>query len=113
MIDTFYRAYLECAAWADAPEGQTQLDFTKAAIEEAKTDCVAFVDKFRILIEHDPEQAGHDFWLSRNGHGTGFWDREEIWGEKVAQYLNEASKAFGQKHIEVVGRGGSRRLAFF
>mgnify|MGYP000679953472 FL=1 len=20
-------------------------------------------------------QAGHDFWLTRNGHGTGFWDR--------------------------------------
>jgi hypothetical protein len=21
------------------------------------------------------EQAGGDFWLTRNGHGTGFWDR--------------------------------------
>ena len=21
------------------------------------------------------EQAGHDFWLTRNGHGAGFWDR--------------------------------------
>ena len=20
--------------------------------------------------------AGHDFWLTRNGHGCGFWDRD-------------------------------------
>ena len=23
----------------------------------------------------DAGQAGHDFWLTRNGHGAGFWDR--------------------------------------
>ena len=22
-----------------------------------------------------PEQIGHDLWLTRNGHGSGFWDR--------------------------------------
>lgn len=25
--------------------------------------------------ELSDEQAGHDFWLSRNGHGSGFFDR--------------------------------------
>lgn len=25
--------------------------------------------------EYTPERAGHDFWLTRNGHGAGFWDR--------------------------------------
>jgi hypothetical protein len=24
---------------------------------------------------YDAEKAGHDFWLTRNGHGAGFWDR--------------------------------------
>lgn len=24
---------------------------------------------------YTPTQAGHDFWLTRNGHGAGFWDR--------------------------------------
>lgn len=23
----------------------------------------------------DDERAGHDFWLTRAGHGAGFWDR--------------------------------------
>ena len=24
------------------------------------------------------EQAGRDFWFTRQGHGAGFWDREEL-----------------------------------
>lgn len=27
------------------------------------------------LGRYDATQAGHDFWLTRNGHGAGFWDR--------------------------------------
>lgn len=25
---------------------------------------------------YDEHQAGIDFWLTRNGHGAGFWDRD-------------------------------------
>lgn len=25
---------------------------------------------------YDEQRAGNDFWYSRNGHGTGFWDRD-------------------------------------
>jgi hypothetical protein len=25
----------------------------------------------------DWSQAGHDLWLTRNGHGVGFWDRDD------------------------------------
>ena len=25
--------------------------------------------------QYTPTRAGNDFWYSRNGHGTGFWDR--------------------------------------
>jgi hypothetical protein len=38
------------------------------------------------------EMAGHDFWLTRNGHGAGFWDNN--WEEEVGQRLTEASEAF-------------------
>lgn len=40
-------------------------------------------------------QAGHDFWLTRNGHGTGFWDRPEIYGEENARILSIMSHCFG------------------
>jgi hypothetical protein len=37
-------------------------------------DCQAFWRDNWQDIEDDPSRAGHDFWLTRNGHGAGFWD---------------------------------------
>lgn len=39
-------------------------------------------------------QAGHDFWLTRNGHGAGFWDGD--WPEPHASALDEVAKGFGE-----------------
>ena len=41
------------------------------------------------------ERAGHDFWLTRNGHGVGFWDRDEL-DEATQTRLTDASEAFGE-----------------
>lgn len=38
------------------------------------------------------ECAGHDFWLTRNGHGAGYWDRGL--GE-LGDKLTAAAKTFG------------------
>jgi hypothetical protein len=43
--------------------------------------------------------AGHAFWLTRNGHGAGFWDGD--WPEPHASALDEASKAFGSFDLYV------------
>jgi hypothetical protein len=37
--------------------------------------------------------GGHDFWLTRNGHGCGFWDGD--WDEPDATTLTDASNAMG------------------
>jgi hypothetical protein len=44
------------------------------------------------------QQAGHDFWLTRCGHGCGFWDRGL--GE-VGDRLTEASQKCGERHLWV------------
>jgi hypothetical protein len=47
----------------------------------------------RGYCEDSPEhRAGHDFWLTRQGHGTGFWDRGlgDLGGR-----LTEDAKSFG------------------
>lgn len=44
-------------------------------------------------------QGGHDFWLTRNGHGCGFWDGD--WTEPAATKLTDASKAFGEMYLYV------------
>ncbi len=43
------------------------------------------------------ESAGLDFWLTRNGHGSGFWDpdRKRHYGEANAEAMNAYSEAAG------------------
>lgn len=44
--------------------------------EKMRKDCEAFMDaNADDLASLTSEQAGVDFWLTRNGHGAGFWDR--------------------------------------
>jgi hypothetical protein len=44
------------------------------------------------ILRNDPLQAGHDFILSRNGHGSGFWDRGT---GNVGDELHKWAKTFG------------------
>jgi hypothetical protein len=41
-------------------------------------------------------QVGHDFWLTRNGHGAGFWDRfSGGQGATYGRLLTQAAEAYG------------------
>jgi hypothetical protein len=51
------------------------------------------------LTARDSGQGGHDFWLTRNGHGAGFWDGD--WPEEVGKRLTEASKKYGEVYLYV------------
>jgi hypothetical protein len=45
------------------------------------------------------ESAGHNFWLTRNGHGTGFWDEDldsDAGGKKLGDALTALCKKFGE-----------------
>jgi hypothetical protein len=46
----------------------------------------------------DPEQVGHDFILSRNGEGAGFWDRNL---GAVGDDLHATAQLFGERHAYV------------
>jgi hypothetical protein len=68
-------------------------DLTPAALEEITVDVTDFVRaNWADLQGLDPEQTGHDFLLTRNGHGVGFWDRDL--GE-LGERLTEASRPYG------------------
>jgi hypothetical protein len=128
-IDTFTRAYIECAMWSsidnsDPEMGGEPLDVnfsstdlapeSRAAIE---VDCADFYKHHEstwgsMWVEPywTDEQAGHDFWLTRNGHGTGFWDRyygeEPIGARQAGKILTDAAKAYGSVNL-YVGDDGS------
>ena len=42
------------------------------------------------------EYAGHDFWLTKNGHGAGFWDRGI--GE-TGRALTDAAHVYGSTDL--------------
>src|SRR5271157_6148558 len=80
--------YMETALWSSTDDDDTPLDknystddIAKKAKEGMLKDCQSFYDQNRALLE-DPgapwpaDQAGHEFWLTRNGHGSGFWDSD-------------------------------------
>lgn len=80
--DAFFAAYKTCALWSstdeeDEPLNDLRLELSDEAIESMSEDARDFydtnVDDWRNHM--DDEQAGHDFWLTRNHHGAGFWDR--------------------------------------
>lgn len=84
-------------------------DKSRASITE---DCTAFVnscaadltladrrEQFRDR-EYGPEQAGHDFALTRNHHGAGFWDRGL---SDVGDRLTAAAHPYGESNAWCTG----------
>ena len=104
-----FDAYVECALWSSTDNsdesGGEPLDKNYGAedvaaetLEDMSTDLADFVaginhrDGTAYLALQGPEQLGHDFWLTRNGHGAGFWDRGL--GD-LGERLSEEAKVYG------------------
>jgi hypothetical protein len=110
--DAFTRGYLECAEWTDEPQWEGDgmpEDNDDAPIPEgwsaefltrAKLDCIEFqLDNAMLLAAayargYSEERAGHDFWLTRNHHGAGYWDREELEAGGLGRELTAAANLF-------------------
>jgi len=110
-FESFVRAYIVAALWSSTdestPEGGEPMDSNYDADDIAPEDmqiireeCRAFYYAHRAEIaERDAVSAGHDFWLTRNWHGAGFWDGD--WPEPAASKLDAASKAAGERTLYI------------
>jgi hypothetical protein len=106
-MSKFLEAFLVCALWSstdgDKPLDDTHTirDFAPETLAKLTADCARFQTENAALLAASglsDEQAGHDFWLTRCGHGAGFWDRGL--GE-VGERLTEAAKVFGNVDLYV------------
>ena len=104
-------AYARAALWSSVDDNGHPMDdqpgeLTVAAVRRFTKDCRAFVeacDNAGLDLQGlDASQIGHDFWLTRNHHGTGFWDRGL--GE-IGQQLTELANKAGECHLFVSSRG--------
>lgn len=88
-FDSFFEAYLTAALWSTTDDNGEPLD-TNHTIADIDPDCasilkahaLSFWSRMWYYLDHEEPkftsdvvtQAGHDFWLTQNGHGAGFWD---------------------------------------
>ena len=107
----FVHAYLEAVDFTETGDTEqppigSELtdDFERASI----IDCLAFYQRIKVYLPYeearqsDPlttpaAQAGHDFWLTRNGHGAGFWDGD--W-QKYGEMFTKIAQSFGEVTAE-------------
>lgn len=102
-------AYAECLLWAglawddmtendDNPEPldatYSTEDIDPTAWDSITRDCRDFAEANAAdLADIDAGQAGHDLYLTRNGHGTGFWDRGN---GAIGDRLADAARVYGE-----------------
>lgn len=93
-MDTFTKSYVECLQWV---QEDNDLSLSSADMDDIERDCRRFQKRAaKYLKDLDALQCGHDFYLTRNGHGSGFWDRG--YDEKIAVMLCKISKEFGESY---------------
>ena len=114
-LQEFTNAYIEAAMFFSHDErddtGGERLDHNYSpediapeSLSKLEEDCLVFFSAYSELFNCDnakegdyygaDARAGHDFWLTRSGHGCGFWDGD--WKEPAATILADAAKRFGE-----------------
>ena len=113
-LDSFTRQYIETAFWSTNDESTEQggepleanysaSDLAPETLAAMIADCAKFQEQNAAIMDmdgcQDAETCGHDFWLTRNGHGAGFWDGDYL--EAVGDALTAAAKGFGECNLYV------------
>lgn len=111
-IEEALRQYAETALWSSAnPDKDEEFldnnydvkDIATSTMESFRSDVKKFYEENISAINKsglDDGQIGHDFWLTKNHHGAGFFDRSL--DDDVEKQLMDASHKFGE-NLLVVG----------
>ncbi len=135
-LDRFIAAYIETALWSsiegadDTPMDAhyAASDIAESSRESIRLDCAQFVRENAEVLDYCDStgdlplrgdearergftdayaMAGHDFWLTRNRHGAGFWDGD--WNglpplatcDQAGDVLTAAAHKFGECDLYV------------
>jgi len=103
---------LVCALWSSIDDNNEPMDanygvddIDSETVKELTHQLSEFIDNSEEIIERvgmSAEQFGHDFWLTRNGRGAGFWDRG--YGSDGTA-LTEKVKFYGSMDLYVTDGG--------
>lgn len=104
----FIISYLEAALWSECDDDGCAIDnnygigdINPKSKRAAIRDCIIFVEANATDLQATGAKWGRhgfDYWLTRNGHGAGFWDRG--YGKR-GERLTAAAKADGSRCVIV------------
>lgn len=119
QVEEFCKSYFEAMFWASYDYSETDEtgnpkhtmgenygieNFAQETFDKHVEVCREFLEAnladFLIAktLNYTLDQGGHDLWLTRCGHGAGFWDRGL---GTVGDRLTKASKVYGDCHVYV------------
>lgn len=110
-LDEFTQGYVEAVMWIDGADES----FDKISVKDLREmvkDCKDFqhecaADLRLYAAQRSMHSAGVDFWLTRNHHGAGFWDRGM--GD-LGERLSKAARFYGSQGLD---KGDDGRLYLY
>lgn len=110
MMNSVLRAYLQTALWASTDDRGVSLDsrfgvydLSEAFVRESREQLRSFLLEVASagidVGDNDLESIAHDFWLTRNRHGAGFWDG--AYSEPSGRALTRMAHAYGSVDIVI------------
>ena len=112
MPECFVREYINAMLFTDIPEHLVGEEIswsqrlTKASLAVIERECRLFCAAAGALIGDNPQRAAHDFWLTRNGHGMGFWDGDRTDDaslpcfDDAGEQLTSLAEEFGEVSVQ-------------
>jgi hypothetical protein len=116
-FEDFFEHYLICALWASSDTDAigryfnfddlfTTKDFEEESLKYLRSTAYKFYRDNKHMFKYkqhtfndgtytDYMLAGHDFWLTHNGHGAGFWDGD-VENEEHAKILSDNARDMGE-----------------
>ena len=106
-LELFTKAFIDAMYLSETGDDDNLISADAQLSDNARADleadCRSFWRRARPYVAAEDQRrytdysaaahAGHDFWLTRNGHGTGFWDGDwPVHGDKLTQL----AQAYGE-----------------
>jgi hypothetical protein len=104
FVSDVYDAALDTLLWSETDDDGSPFDAQYYADDIAGEVCEfhaqvsdfvrANWDDLKNITAH---QCGHDFIMTRNGHGCGFWDGD--YPQEIGDRLTESCKPYGEANL--------------
>lgn len=110
MSKSMVNAYIDCMLWSSTDESNEQgggpldknystEDLAPETMIRIEQDCNEFLERAENLVpelldNYNLSDIGHDFWLTRNRHGAGFWDGD--YNKEDGEALTKLAYSFGE-----------------